>query len=120
MEAAANWRRSPFYNLLQNGRNELCINDNDERFRMTAKLVGDGHKHFATFIHRFGDAGIIGETDCVYSLWRMRRENGPRNCTPSTPESGPMDRRPAGSSGICKTASNEVLKPLHTRAMTGP
>ncbi|HAO42897.1 MAG TPA: adenylate/guanylate cyclase domain-containing protein, partial [Afipia sp.] len=75
-EAAENWRRSPFYTMLQNGQNELCIDDNDEHFRMTMKLVGDGHKHFATFIHRFGDAGIIGEMDCVYSLWCMRRENG--------------------------------------------
>ncbi len=75
-EAAENWRRSPFYTMLQNGQNELCIDDNDEHFRMTTKLVGDGHKHFATFIHRFGEAGIIGEMDCVYSLWCMRRENG--------------------------------------------
>lgn len=75
-EAAENWRRSPFYAMLQSGENELCIDSDDEHYRMTTKLVGDGHKHFATFIHRFGDAGIIGEMDCVYSLWCMRRENG--------------------------------------------
>ncbi len=75
-EAAENWRRSPFYTMLQTGQNELCIGSDDEHFKMTTKLVGDGHKHFATFIHRFGDAGIIGEMDCVYSLWCMRRENG--------------------------------------------
>lgn len=75
-EAAENWRRSPFYTMLQTGQNELCIAGDDEHFKMTAKLVGDGHKHFATFIHRFGDAGIIGEMDCVYSFWCMRRENG--------------------------------------------
>lgn len=75
-EAAENWQRSPFYTMLQTGQNELCIDSDDEHFRMTTKLVGDGHKHFATFIHRFGDAGIIGEMDCVYSLWCMRRQNG--------------------------------------------
>lgn len=75
-EAAENWRRSPFYTMLQTGQNELCIDSDDEHFKMTTKLVGDGHKHFATFIHRFGDAGIIGEMDCVYSLWCMRHENG--------------------------------------------
>jgi len=75
-EAAENWRRSPFYTMLQTGQNELCIDSDDEHFRMTTKLVGDGHKHFATFIHRFGDAAIIGEMDCVYSLWCMRHENG--------------------------------------------
>ncbi|MDZ4365580.1 MAG: adenylate/guanylate cyclase domain-containing protein [Afipia sp.] len=75
-EAAENWRRSPFYTMLQTGQNELCIDSDDEHFKMTTKLVGDGHRHFATFIHRFGDAGIIGEMDCVYSLWCMRHENG--------------------------------------------
>ena len=75
-EAAENWQRSPFYTMLQTGQNELCIDSDDEYFKMTTKLVGDGHKHFATFIHRFGDAGIIGEMDCVYSLWCMRRQNG--------------------------------------------
>ncbi|MDO8981989.1 MAG: adenylate/guanylate cyclase domain-containing protein [Afipia sp.] len=75
-EAAENWRRSPFYTMLQTGQNELCIDSDDEHFKMTTKLVGDGHKHFVTFVHRFGDAGIIGEMDCVYSLWCMRQENG--------------------------------------------
>lgn len=75
-EAAENWQRSPFYTMLQTGQNELLIDSNDESFKMTAKLIGDGHRHFATFIHRFGDTGIIGEMDCVYSLWAMRRDNG--------------------------------------------
>lgn len=75
-EAAENWQRSPFYAMLQTGQNELLIGSDDETFKMTAKLIGDGHRHFATFIHRFGDTGIIGEMDCVYSLWGMRRDNG--------------------------------------------
>ena len=75
-EAAENWQRSPFYHMLQTGQDELCFGHDDQTFKMTAKLVGDGHKHFATFVHRFGDAGIIGEMDCVYSLWCMRHEAG--------------------------------------------
>ncbi|EGP09269.1 adenylate cyclase/ guanylate cyclase [Bradyrhizobiaceae bacterium SG-6C] len=75
-EAAENWQRSPFYAMLQTGENEMRIGHDDDRFKMTLKLVGDGHKHFATFIHRFGDTGIIGEMDCVYSIWCMRRHNG--------------------------------------------
>lgn len=75
-EAAENWQRSPFYHLLQTGRDELCIGHDDQTFKITSKLAGEGHKHFATFVHRFGDAGIIGDMDCVYSLWGMRRENG--------------------------------------------
>ncbi|MGD9838554.1 MAG: adenylate/guanylate cyclase domain-containing protein [Afipia sp.] len=75
-EAAENWQRSPFYAMLQTGENEMRIGVDDDRFKMTLKLIGDGHKHFATFIHRFGDTGIIGEMDCVYSIWCMRRDNG--------------------------------------------
>lgn len=75
-EAAENWQRSPFYAMLQTGENEMRIGVDDDRFKMTLKLIGDGHKHFATFIHRFGDTGIIGEMDCVYSIWCMRRHNG--------------------------------------------
>lgn len=75
-EAAENWQRSPFYTMLQTGQNEMRIDHTDDHFKMTSKLIGDGHKHFATFIHRFGDTGIIGEMDCVYSIWCMRRHNG--------------------------------------------
>lgn len=75
-EAAENWQRSPFYYMLQTGQDELCIGPDDQTFKMTSKLADDGHKHFATFVHRFGEDGIIGEMDCVYSLWCMRHENG--------------------------------------------
>jgi len=75
-EAAENWQRSPFYHMLQTGRDELCIGDEMHNFRMTMNLANEGHKHFATFVHRFGESGIIGEMDCVYSLWCMRREDG--------------------------------------------
>lgn len=75
-EAAENWQRSPFYAMLQTGESEMRIGIDDERFKMTLKLAGDGHRHFATFIHRFGDTGIIGDMDCVYSIWCMRRHNG--------------------------------------------
>jgi adenylate cyclase len=74
-EAAESWQRSPFYAMLRNGQNELCIGD-EQAFRITSNLANDGHRHFVAFIHRFGDAGIIGEMDCVYSLWCMRRHNG--------------------------------------------
>lgn len=75
-EAAENWQRSPFYAMLQTGESEMRIGIDDERFKMTLKLAGDGHRHFATFIHRFGDTGIIGDMDCVYSIWCMRHHNG--------------------------------------------
>ncbi|MGC4648478.1 hypothetical protein ACPXCV_27285, partial [Escherichia coli] len=43
-EAAENWQRSPFYSMLQTGQSELCIDSDDEHYRMTTKLVGDGHR----------------------------------------------------------------------------
>ena len=75
-EAAETWQRSPFYAMLQTGENEMLIGHDDDRFGMTLKLAGDGHKHFATFVHRFNDSSIIGEMDCVYSLFCMRRPDG--------------------------------------------
>jgi adenylate cyclase len=75
-EAAQNWRRSPFFHMLETGENELCVDHGDARFKMIGNLANDGHRHFATFVHRFGETSIIGEMDCVYSLWCMRRENG--------------------------------------------
>jgi adenylate cyclase len=75
-EAAETWQRTPFYAMLQTGENEMLIGHDDDRFGMTLKLAGDGHKHFATFVHRFNDSSIIGEMDCVYSLFCMRRPDG--------------------------------------------
>lgn len=73
-EAAENWRRSPFYAMIQNGQNEMHLDANDQTYKMVATLAADGHRHFVSYVHRFGDAGIIGEMDAVYSLWCMRQD----------------------------------------------
>lgn len=75
-EAQQNWQGSPFYFMLQNGHSELCIDCEDQRFRLIANLANDGHRHFAVFVNPFGRDGTIGEMDCFYSLWSMRRDNG--------------------------------------------
>jgi adenylate cyclase len=75
-EAQQNWQSSPFYFMLQNGHSELCIDCEDQRFRMIANLANDGHRHFAVFVNPFGRDGTIGEMDCFYSLWSMRQDNG--------------------------------------------
>lgn len=75
-EAQQNWHGSPFYFMLQNGHSELCIDCEDQRFRLIANLANDGHRHFAVFVNPFGRDGTIGEMDCFYSLWSMRRDNG--------------------------------------------
>jgi adenylate cyclase len=43
---------------------------------MISDLAAKGHKHFVAFVHRFGEAGTIGQMDCFYSYWVTRRDEG--------------------------------------------
>src|ERR1700758_1975001 len=78
-DAAKNWRRSAFHHMLENGHDELLIDlgDSDSLdFSMIGGLAEKGHKHFLAFVHRFGDAGTLGQMDCFYSYWATRRDAG--------------------------------------------
>src|ERR1700737_3916330 len=78
-DAAQNWRRSTFYHMLEHGHDELRIDLADCAsldFSMIDELAAKGHKHFAPFVHRFGEAGTLGQMDCVYSYWVTRRDDG--------------------------------------------
>jgi adenylate cyclase len=78
-EAAQNWRRSTFYHMLEHGHDELRIDLADSAtldFSLIEDLAAKGHRHFVAFVHRFGEAGTIGEMDCVYSYWLTRRADG--------------------------------------------
>jgi len=78
-DAAKNWRRSTFYHMLEHGHDEMVIDLADCAkldFSMINDLADQGHKHFACFVHRFGEAGTIGEMDCFYSYWTTRRPEG--------------------------------------------
>ena len=77
--AAQNWRRSTFYHMLEQGHEELCIDLAEcEKFdfSMIDELAAKGHRHFVAFVHRFGEAGTIGQMDCFYSYWVTRHEDG--------------------------------------------
>jgi adenylate cyclase len=76
--AADNWRRSTFYHLLQTGGDELLIDlsNRGQDFSMVEDLIAKGHKHFLSFVHRFGEAGTMGQMDCFYSSWMTRRDEG--------------------------------------------
>src|SRR5439155_769266 len=77
--AAQNWRRSTFFHMLENGQEEMRIDLADCAsldFSMIDDLAAKGHRHFVAFVHRFGEAGTIGEMDCVYSYWLTRRADG--------------------------------------------
>jgi adenylate cyclase len=78
-DAGETWRRSTFHHMLEHGHDEMVINLADcpsLDFSMINDLADKGHKHFVAFVHRFGQAGTIGEMDCFYSYWTTRRDDG--------------------------------------------
>jgi adenylate cyclase len=78
-DAAQSWRRTTFYHLLEHGRDELRIDlaDCDKLdFSMIGDLAAQGHRHFIAFVHRFGEAGTMGQMDCFYSYWATRQDDG--------------------------------------------
>jgi adenylate cyclase len=78
-EAAKNWRRSAFHHMLENGHDEMQIDLADKaslRFSLISGLLDKGHRHLFALIHRFGDAGTLGQMDCFYSYFATRREQG--------------------------------------------
>jgi adenylate cyclase len=79
-EAAANWRRSVFFHMLEEGHDELRLDLHApgiaDRFSMVSSLQEGGHRHGAVFLHKFGEAGSMGQMDCLYSYWATRHEDG--------------------------------------------
>ena len=66
-EAAKNWRRSAFHHMLENGDDEMRIDLADDaslKFSLIGDLLERGHRHMFALIHRFGDAGTLGQMDC--------------------------------------------------------
>ncbi|CCD87418.1 putative Adenylate/Guanylate cyclase [Bradyrhizobium sp. ORS 285] len=78
-EAAQNWRRSVFHHMLETGDDEFRIdllNSAHLDFPVIEELSAQGHKHYLAFVHRFGEAGTLGQMDCFYSNWLTRRHDG--------------------------------------------
>jgi adenylate cyclase len=46
------------------------------RNSLISDLIDNGHRHLLALIHRFGDAGTLGQMDCFYSYFTTRRERG--------------------------------------------
>ena len=71
-EAAANWRRSTFYRLIESGerlfRQRLDAPELPD-FATLGELRADGMVDYVALIHRFAADGVIGEMDCIYSSW---------------------------------------------------
>jgi adenylate cyclase len=46
------------------------------RYSRFDEFAAKGHKHITSFVHRFGEAGTMGQMDCVYSNWTTRQDRG--------------------------------------------
>ena len=78
-EAAQHWRRSVFHHMLENGHDEFVLDLSDRAasdFSRIDELIDKGHRHFVAFVHRFGEAGTLGQMDCLYSYWLTRSKHG--------------------------------------------
>ena len=71
-EAAASWRSSVFYHLLQTGDRSCgllsCPADRAPSPQVDA-FAAEGMTDYVALINRFAREGAIGEMDCVYSYW---------------------------------------------------
>ena len=78
-EAAERWRTSPLYRLLNSGELLLRLPVNAEaeaEFPSFAEFREAKFTDYVAIINRFGEDGVIGEMDCVYSYWTTDRPDG--------------------------------------------
>src|ERR1700692_2039927 len=65
--------------MLENGHDEFIVDLGDSaslQLGMIGDLADRGHRHLLAFVHRFGEAGTLGQMDCFYSYWVTRRDHG--------------------------------------------
>ena len=77
--AAESWQRSPFYHLLQTGKEELRVRigfGESANFEIIQEMKDLGHTDYVLFVHRFKSDGTIGEMDSFYSGWSTRHPEG--------------------------------------------
>ena len=78
-DVAESWKRSPFYYLLQTGKEELRrrIGFGEEAdFAIIREMKDLGHTDYVVFVHRFKEDGSIGEMDSFYSGWSTKHPQG--------------------------------------------
>ena len=78
-DAAARWRASPFFHLLQTGESlfrRRLTTDSDPEFSFLREHRAVGMTDYVAIIDRFASEGVIGEMDCVYSSWMTARAEG--------------------------------------------
>ena len=78
-EAAENWRRSPFFHLLESGGSQRRIRlaaGEAAEFPGVVALHDEGMTDYLALITRFAAHGVIGEMDGIYSSWATDRPQG--------------------------------------------
>jgi len=79
VQAAARWRNSPFYRMLETGDSLLRRRVNattKNEFAWLSDLYAEGATDYVAIINRFAADGVIGEMDGVYSSWATRAPAG--------------------------------------------
>jgi adenylate cyclase len=74
-----NWRRSPFYRLVETGESSLRRNiarGDPADFGIIRDHAEQGQTDYLAMIHRFAADGVIGEMDCIYSAWTSDAPGG--------------------------------------------
>jgi len=78
-EAASTWQRSAFYYLWSGNEREVRrrIGFGDPiDFTLLDKIAEAGHTDFVAMMHRFTEAGTIGEMDCFFSHFATKHPEG--------------------------------------------
>jgi len=78
-EAASTWQRSAFYHLWSGNEREVRrrIGFGDPiDFTLLDKIVEAGHTDYIAMMHRFTEAGTIGEMDCFFSHFTTKHPEG--------------------------------------------
>lgn len=77
-EAAALWRSSIFYELLETGGAEYHarFESGPIPYPQLEELRPEGLTSLFAQIHRFSGAGVFGDMDCVYAYWATRKTGG--------------------------------------------
>ena len=78
-EAASTWQRSAFYYLWSGNEREVRrrIGFGDPiDFTLLDKIAEAGHTDYVAMMHRFTEAGTIGEMDCFFSHFSTKHPEG--------------------------------------------
>jgi adenylate cyclase len=75
--AAASWRASPFFHMLQTGETVMRLTEaHTAWFPVMQDHIAAGMKGGLAIVNRFAKEGVIGEMDAVYSTWMTKQPGG--------------------------------------------